>query len=497
MKIKIEDVNFRRIESDILALGIFEDYESKGSNESDLVLKGIIKNLKKKGEFKGFFGQTRILASEKINAKNVLLIGLGKKNDFDIEKLRKGCALAAKLAKGYLAEKLTLLLNKEEIKNTSEVEKIFASTESVILALYDFNKYKTVDREKTRGVDEIILAAKNNSENLKAMKEAEIGANAVCYVRDFVNMPSEDMTPANLADEAKRLGKKNKFKVTVFGKGEIKRLGMNGILSVSKGSSLEPRFVVLEYKKGFGAPLCLVGKGITFDSGGLDLKPFEGMLDMKMDKAGACTVLGIFKAVSELKLKVNLIGLCPICENMPSGTAFRPGDIVRYMNKKTAEIITTDAEGRVVLADALAYSARFKPSAIIDFATLTGACIIALGYEASGLVGNNKELTQKLAKAGNYTYERVWELPFYDEYKELIKGDVADIRNLGRGKGGEAGVITGAAYLANFIPEKTAWAHLDIAGTAWRNNERPASYQRKGATGYGVRLILKLLREWR
>ncbi|MEK6966419.1 MAG: M17 family metallopeptidase, partial [Thermoproteota archaeon] len=277
-------------------------------------------------------------------------------------------------------------------------------------------------------------------------------------------------------------------------KSELKQKGLGGISAVGQGSKNEPRLIILEYRKGKkqDKPVVVVGKAVTFDTGGISIKPSEKMDEMKFDKCGGCTVLGIMKAASDLKLPVNLVGIIPSVENMLGGESYRPGDVVRLFGGKTAEILNTDAEGRVILADALAYGVKlYQPSEIMDFATLTGACIVALGANIAGLISNNKRITEKLKNASSRTSEQIWQLPIDDDFMEMIKSDVADIKNIGVGRA--AGTITAAAFLANAVGN-TPWAHFDIAGTAWiQTGTKPKSYNPKGATGFGVRLILDYL----
>ena len=266
---------------------------------------------------------------------------------------------------------------------------------------------------------------------------------------------------------------------------------MGAYLSVAKGSNEPPKFIVLEYKGAKGRPLVLIGKSITFDSGGISLKPADGMEKMKYDMAGGAAVLGVIKAASELKLPVNLVGILPATENLPGGSATKPGDIVKSITGKTVEIINTDAEGRLVLADAIGYAKRFNPGAIIDIATLTGACSIALGSEAMAMMGNDRGLMDKIKKSAGNTYERVWEMPLFDEYREYIKSDIAEIKNTG----GKNGSLVTAAYFLYEFAEKTPWVHLDIAGTAWAEKDKP--YIPKGASGIGVRLVMDLLKNFK
>ncbi len=311
---------------------------------------------------------------------------------------------------------------------------------------------------------------------------------AVNFAKDLVNTPSNDMTPAVLAGIAKSIGK-GRVSVKILERADAEREGMGAFLSVAKGSMEPPKFIVLSYLGGKGAPIALIGKSITFDSGGISIKPGEGMEKMKYDMAGGAVVLSVVKAAAETGLKVNLIGILPATENLPGGTASKPGDVVTSVGGKTIEIISTDAEGRLVLADALGYVKKFGPKVIIDVATLTGACSVALGNEAIAMMGNDRALMNRLKAAGDEVYERVWEMPLYEEYLEYIKSDIADLKN----SGGKTGSLVTAGYFLKEFVGDTPWAHLDIAGTAWSEKERP--YGAKGATGIGVRLLLNFLKE--
>jgi leucyl aminopeptidase len=307
-------------------------------------------------------------------------------------------------------------------------------------------------------------------------------------------LPPNECNPATLAAFAKDMAKKNKMKCIVLSKSELKKKGFGGITAVGQGSKNEPKLMILEHNGGSRTekPIVLVGKAVTFDTGGISLKPGEKMDEMKFDKCGGCTVLGIMKTVSELKLPVNVVGIVPSVENMPGGEAYRPGDIIKLYSGKTAEILNTDAEGRLILADAISYGEQhYSPKAIIDFATLTGACIIALGTNVAAIVSNDEQLTQKINESSKRTTEEVWELPLNDDYMDMIKSDVADMKNIGIGRA--AGTITAAAFLKNAV-EKTPWAHIDIAGVAWTQvATKSKPYNPKGATGFGVRLILDYL----
>jgi leucyl aminopeptidase len=369
---------------------------------------------------------------------------------------------------------------------------------SLLVSGYTFTRYKTVEPPKRslarlavnggRGV----FAGLAGAAEAREMREARVVADAVRLVRDLGNTPSSDLTPSDFAAASRREGKARGVKVTVLDKKAITKERMGGLLAVARGSAEEPRLVVLEYsgsKKG-EKPVALVGKGVTFDSGGISLKPSEKMGEMKWDMMGAATVLGVVVAAAELKLPVNLVGIAALTENLPSGTAYKPGDIVRFRNGKTAEIDNTDAEGRVILADALDYAAEWKPRAIVDYATLTGAALVALGLEAAIVFTDHDPLAKALVSAGERTDERLWRLPLWDDYKESIRSDWADFKNTGGRWGGS---INGALFLKEFVDPKTPWAHLDIAPTAYFDRDH-AGYA-VGATAFGLALTLRWLRD--
>ena len=310
-------------------------------------------------------------------------------------------------------------------------------------------------------------------------------------VRDMVNSPSADMTPTVIAGIARTLARKHHLKVQVLERDRMRKLGMGALLGVAAGSVQPPKFIIAEYRGGGKKPfVALVGKAITFDSGGISIKPSENMDRMKDDMSGGAAVLGAIANAAALKLPLNIVALVPSTENMPSGSALKPGDVLRTMSGKTIEILNTDAEGRLILSDALAYACRYKPAVIVDIATLTGACRVALGQEASGMLGTSDKFKQHIREAGEKTGERVWELPLWDGYQDLIKSDIADMKNAG---GRDGGVITAACLLSKFV-EKYPWVHLDIAATAWTEKDRP--YTPKGATGLGCRLLTQFLRDY-
>ena len=477
----------------MLVLGVFDDKKlDRDAAAADKMLKGSIKDALK--DFKPDFKQTKFMYVGK-SIKSILLVGLGKRTEFDIDKLRKVSAIAAKAARQNRIKSYATTLHHLDAKG-NYIDKGRAIAEGSILGLYRFAKYKTVNEDVQVESLTLVESDKKHIEELgHGVHLGSVLANATNYVRDVVNSPACFVTPTALAEEAKAVAKKYKLKLTIFSNRDIGRLGMNALLGVARGSSQEPKFIILEYKSRAKDTIAVVGKGITFDSGGLDLKPPPYMETMKMDKAGAAAVLGIMQTVAHLKLPVNVIGAIPSTENMPGPSAQKPGDVVTAYNKKTIEIMNTDAEGRLILADAISYVEKnYKPKAIIDLATLTGAVVVALGYHAAGILGNNEELIKKVKNAGWRSFERVWQLPLWQEHIEAAKSDIADVANAFKSGYVDAGTINGAAFISYFV-EKTPWVHVDIAGTAWSPAE--GEYIPKNATGYGVRLITQMLMDWR
>ncbi|MFH0714014.1 MAG: leucyl aminopeptidase [Candidatus Micrarchaeota archaeon] len=416
--------------------------------------------------------------------KTLIFASAGKKEAYNAEVLKKTVAKITAAATNYNAKELTI--------DASAVENsIAALIEGVALSQYTFLKYKSQpDGEKTQISVLKIIANGNKKEMEQEAKTTLAIVNAVNYTRDIANEPGNVATPNYLANIAKNVGKEsNNVNVTVLDKKKLEELKCNALLGVAAGSVQPPVMVVMEYKPAkYNKTIALVGKGITFDSGGISLKPGKDMDQMKFDKSGACAVIGAIKAISELQLPINVVGVFAATENLPSGSALKPGDIITAYNGKTIEILNTDAEGRLILADALAYTVKnYKPDYVIDIATLTGACVTALGNTISGLISNNVQLSKMVFKAGEETGDRCWELPIYLEHEEKVKSEVADVRNIGVPEG--AGTITAAAFLKQFV-DKTQWAHLDVAGTAWATTNR--DYYGKGATGVGVRLFVKL-----
>ncbi len=450
----------------------------------------LIASVASDGDFKGEKDQVMLLHTQgKIKSKHLLLIGIGKQEETDIEKIRRFASLATQKFKAMKLEKFALVPFFEKIKETDAVK---AVVEGILLADYKFNKYKTEDKDKRKEIKEVHLIVAKTDYLKDIIAETHIICNATNFVREMQNENADVMTTLMIESIARDLAKKHKLKITVFDEKQLKKMGMNLLLAVGNGSRYPPRFIILEYKGGSTSDetTAVLGKGITFDSGGLNLKPTKYIETMKQDMSGAAVVLGTLRAAAELKLRKNIIGVIPTCENMIGPGSYKPGDVYMSYAGKSVEIGNTDAEGRLVLADALAYTEKnLKPNRMIDFATLTGAITVTFGEFVAGVMGTDKDTAKKLYDAGQKSYERVWELPLYEEYVEETKSDIADVNNIGYGY--LAGALMGAAFLKKFV-EKTPWTHVDIAGTAWW--EKPRYYTPKGGTGFGIRLMIEYLK---
>ncbi len=459
----------------------------------DEAWKGFISSLMKQGDFKGELYECRLLHTQgALPAKRILLAGLGKREEFDLEKWRGAASKAGQFIQDSGLKELVFVVEAVERFSDHELAESFVT--GLLLGTYQFNEFKTVDRDKIKEIREAVLLVEQG-ERLKPVQDSVRAGNviseAVCMARDLVNGPSNSVTPSALAEKARKIAGAHGMGIQVFEVGEAETLGMGAFVAVAKGSQEPGKFMVLEHNRDRGFDtLALVGKGITFDSGGISIKPSEGMDRMKDDMSGAAAVLGALQAAAELQLPLHLIGLIPATENLPSGKAYKPGDILKTLSGQTVEVISTDAEGRLILSDALTYSLRYKPKAIIDLATLTGACVVALGNDVAGLFGNDDALVRRIEEASAKTGEKVWRLPLWDEYFDNIKSDVADFKNVGTRSGG---AIIGAVFLSKFV-NKTPWVHLDIAGPASIDKDRP--YAPKGGTGVGVRLLVQVLRDW-
>ncbi|MDP9493510.1 MAG: leucyl aminopeptidase [Thermoproteota archaeon] len=419
--------------------------------------------------------------------KRVLLLGMGDRKNLESEKTRNLTGKVVNKSKELATDEFVIVPFKD-IDN----EHISAIVEGIKLSDYSFSNYKK-DEDSTDLNQVRILTGNDLGAIQSIIKHSSVLSDAVIFTRDISNLPPNDCSPKVLANLSEKLSSDPKIKVRVIDKEEMESYGFGGILAVGRGSSSSPKLIVIEYSGSTknDKPIVVVGKAVTFDTGGISIKPSEKMEEMKYDKCGGCNVIGIMKAISDLDFKTNVVGIIPAVENMPSGDSYRPGDIIRMYNSKTVEVLNTDAEGRIILGDALAFAVKtFAPQAIIDMATLTGAAIVALGSNVAALVGNSRDLVTKILEYSNQTGEKIWELPLFDDYKEQLKSSNADIKNIG-GRGG--GAITAAAFLSYFVGD-TPWVHLDIAGTAWnQDGTKEKSYNPKGATGFGIRTIVKFI----
>ncbi|MGD0915300.1 MAG: leucyl aminopeptidase [Thermodesulfobacteriota bacterium] len=495
MEIRVEKSRPEQYPCELLLLFSFEFPQPlKGSIQRvDLKWKGFISDLMKQRDFKGELFESRLLyPCGALPAKRVLLTGLGKKDEFDLERWRGAASKAGQLIRNSGMKQFAFPVRK--LNGLSEVELAESFVTGLLLGTYQFNEFKTLERDKIQEIREVIILGETDEEIRSLSEGARTGkiiSEAVYMARDLINGPSNQVTPTVLAEKAQQIAKKRGMEIQVFEMSQAEAMGMGAFVAVAKGSQEPGKFITLEYNKGKKLDtIALVGKGITFDSGGISIKPSEKMERMKDDMSGAAAVLATMQAASELQLPFHLVGIMPATENLPSGKAYKPGDILRTLSGQTIEVISTDAEGRLILSDALAYSLRYQPKAIIDLATLTGACVIALGDYVIGLFGNDESLLKQIEEASGKTGERVWRLPLWDEYFEYLKSDVADFRNVGTRS---AGAIIGAIFLSKFV-EKIPWVHLDIAGPASIEKEKP--YIPTGGTGAGVRLLIQMLRDW-
>ncbi len=497
MKIDVKKGNLDRFVTPAAALFLFEGEGPAGSAALlDGASGGLVTELLKAGDFKGKLHATALLYPGKaLRARRLILVGLGKRNEVTLDRIRGAFAAAAREARRLDAKDLAVSadigLPEEKPERIAA-----AAVEGVLLGMYRYLPYKTVDRAEFRELGSFTIVEADGARGKairKAAAEAEAVSRAVCFVRDLVSAPGNEMTPDRMAKEAKKMAAGRKLAVNVFGEPELRKLGMNALLGVARGSAQPPRLIAVEHRGGKrgAAPVVLVGKGITFDSGGISLKPAENMGEMKDDMAGGAAVLGVMQAAADIGLPLNVVGLVPAVENLPDGKAYRPGDVLTTHSGQTVEIMSTDAEGRLILADALSYARkRYRPSAIIDMATLTGACVVALGDLGTGLFGTDADLNARIRAAAAETGDLVWEMPLWEEYVELIKSDIADWKNTG---GRSGGAITAALFLKQFAGEGP-WAHLDIAGASWLKKDRP--WTPKGASGVGVRLMVEVLKRW-
>ena len=489
MEVKADARKFYEIECDALVVAIYEGEKPEAGALAELDKRsgGVITSLIETGELTGKAGETAYIHNPgDLKARRLLLIGAGKLEDFKPDNVRRMAGTAARTLRAKNVRKFAFL-RRSQIPLGDSVQ---AAVEGALLALYDTDKYRTSDKEE-RLIEEIILATTegDTDELRRGVEHGFILAEATNFARALVNEPANVLTPTELARRAEETAQSFGLEVDVLDEARMKELGMGSLLGVSQGSAEPARLIVLSYTPNEASQetIAIVGKGLTFDSGGISIKPADGMEKMKYDMAGGATTIAALRAIAQLKPAINVIGLIGAVENMPGGRAQRPGDVVRSMAGKTIEIINTDAEGRLVLADVLAYARKLGATKIVDLATLTGAVSIALGDVYVAALGNNQEWTEAVIEAGKRTGEKIWQLPLDKDYREQIKSEIADIKNTG---GRKAGTITAAYFLREFV-EDTPWVHLDIAGTAWADGVRP--HQAKGPTGVAVRSLIKLV----
>ena len=484
LKIVADQTKINEKRTEFLVIGCFlnEDYSEllNGLNkEISIVSKEIMQTISKFGLF------IQLHTFGKIPAKKILFVGLGNKNEFNTEKSRLISAKIIQYAREFRIKELSIIpFDSSNIIIESLLEGVFLSS-------YSFEKFKSIKEKNT--ISKISIMINSNLKNVQQIiDKISIICRAVNEAREISNLPPNKCTPEHLSNIALNI-KNHEIKTKVINIDALRDIGLNGIVSVGSGSLNSPKLIVIEYKgtKNVEKPILLVGKAVTFDSGGVSLKPSEKMDEMKFDKCGGVNVISIMKSLSALKLKKNVIGLVPAVENMPSHSSYRPSDIITMYNGKSVEVLNTDAEGRLILADALSFGIKqYNPKLIIDMATLTGACIIALGSNVAGVIGNNENLIKKIIETTKNTDEKMWELPLFEEYHEQIKSKNADIKNIG---GRAGGAITAAAFLSNFVGN-IPWVHLDIAGTAWnQEGSLPKSYNPPGATGFGIRTLIKFI----
>lgn len=468
MKFTLQQGDLRKNANNCLIVGVYEGNElTPSAKKLDKSSKGYITQILKQGDLSGKVGQTLLLRPANIDAERVLLVGCGPHKPLNERDFRKIISTSIKAVNATKATQAVSFLTEIPTEKHDQAWKVKQFVEVSEDALYTFNQFKS-KKEKESPLKEIVIHIDDKrslSACEKALKQGVAIAEGVAYTKDIANLPSNICNPTYLAKQAQLLAKEFKnIKVKVLEEKDMAKLGMGAFLAVAKGSDQDAKLVCIEYNGGGKkqAPVGLVGKGITFDTGGISLKPSDGMVGMKYDMCGAATVLGTLKTAARLKLPINIVGILAAAENMPSGVATKPEDIVTTLSGQTVEILNTDAEGRLVLCDALTYCERFKPDVVIDIATLTGAVVIALGYHATGLLSNHEPLAKDLLAAGQESFDRAWQMPLWEDYQEQLKSPFADMSNTG---GRTAGTITAACFLSRFA-KKFHWAHLDVAGTA-------------------------------
>ncbi|MEO5860957.1 MAG: leucyl aminopeptidase [Burkholderiales bacterium] len=490
MEFSTKTVTPEKAKSGCVVVGVYESAKLTASALAlDKASKQHIGSLLKRGDMNGKAGSTLLLHRvPNIAAERILLVGLGKDAELGDKSYREMIRAALRAVGQTGAVEATLFLLEVPVKQRDVIWKAEHTALIAGECTYRFENFKGTPERNAAALKHIALAVDGKTEQTAvdaALRAGHAIAEGIIFAKDLGNTPPNVCTPAYLADTARKMAKSHGLKVEVLEHKDMEKLGMGSLLSVSKGSRNPPKFIILQHNGGNKGhkPAVLVGKGITFDTGGISIKPASDMDEMKYDMSGAGSVLGAMKAIALMKLSLNVIGLIPSCENMPDGNASRPGDIVKSMSGQTIEILNTDAEGRLILCDALTYAERYEPSAVIDIATLTGACVVALGTVASGMYANKDGLAQEVITAGERAHDRVWQMPLWDDYQEQLRSNFADMANIG---GRPAGSVTAACFLSRFA-KKFDWAHLDVAGTAYKSGRE------KGSTGRPVGLLCHFL----
>jgi leucyl aminopeptidase len=474
-------------ETPLLALALPRGKLTPSLEALDKATGGAVGRVLASGDFTGKKDETATIYPAGATPR-ILLVGLGKLDEVDRGVIRRAAAVAAKRARSLGVPRAAFHIPPEARGRAKPAEVGQAIAEGLAQGAWQYNDMKKPGDDRKPPLERIdVLAQDGPAELAQGHRIGEAIGAGQTFARGLQVLPGNVATPTYIANQARELANRYGFAVTILDKAAITREKMGGLLSVAQGSAEEPRFIVLEYKGSDDKPVVLVGKGVTFDTGGISIKPAQNMEDMKYDMSGAAAVLGTFEALGRIKPKVHVIGLIPSTENMPSGTAVKPGDVITSHLGKTIEVINTDAEGRLILCDALSYARRYQPAAVVDIATLTGAIVVALGHTAAGVMGDNPKLVEDLKAAGERSGERIWELPLWEDYRDLMKSDIADIKNSG---GRPAGSISAGWFLREFV-EGFPWAHLDIAGTAYTEREEPGRV--KGPTGMGVRLFTEFV----
>ena len=498
MEVNIEKGDFTTVKTEALVVFHFEqdDRLLEMTAAVDNAAGSIIARVIEAGDFRGEHLEHMLVYSQgSLKTDRLLLMGLGKREEFTSQTLREATAQALKILRERRQPQAVVPVPLDSEFFLGLEDTIEASVLGGLLGLYQFTGLMTRDLDKIKDFDCLTILSQENPKELTAPADrAKALARGIYLARDLVTLPPNLATPTILAEKAGEVAAQADLNFHVIQKEEAESLGMGAFLAVAQGSDEPALMVAMDYQPSEHEeqPVVLVGKGITFDSGGISIKPSKDLDKMKYDMAGAAAVIGAIQTVAALKLPLRVVGLIPFTENLPSGKAYKPGDVIHSLSGLNIEVINTDAEGRMILADALTYAGRYEPKAIVDLATLTGACIVALGDNVAGLMGNDDELLARIQAAGEESGEKVWKLPLWDTYFELLKSDVADLKNV---DGRKAGAITAAVFLKQFVPEDVPWAHLDIAGCAWEEKGRPLVP--KGATGMGVHLLTRLLQEWK